>query len=59
MNHANDIERIAAASGRSPLDVLELFLERASIREYCGGQNRADAERGALTDVRGWFGVTP
>jgi hypothetical protein len=35
-----------------PFDlVLEYWNERAAIREYDGGQSRADAERDALKDV--------
>lgn len=31
----------------------EWWEERAAIREFCGGQSREDAERGALTDIGG------
>ncbi len=36
--------------------VLELFEERAAIREFCGGQTRLEAEHGAYWDVRKIFG---
>lgn len=39
-------------------DVLELFLERAAIREYDGGFPRPVAERLALEDVESWLGDT-
>jgi hypothetical protein len=52
VRHDRALERIASESGRSPLDVLELFLERAAIREYDGGLSRAEAERLAVEDVR-------
>lgn len=32
-------------------DLLELFAERAAIREYDGGQDRASAEREAILEV--------
>lgn len=31
--------------------LIELFQERASIREFDGGMNRSDAEAGALSDL--------
>jgi len=33
---------------------LELFEERAAIREFCGGMTRADAEAAASEDVKRW-----
>ena len=51
MNYAATIERMARESGRSPLDLLEWFLERAAIREYDGGQDRATAEICAIHDI--------
>lgn len=50
-DHSESLEGIAAKSGRSPLDVLETFLERAAIREYDGMYSRDEAERMALGDV--------
>ncbi len=55
MNYASDIEAIARESGKSPLDVLEFWLERSSVREYCGGLSRDKAEAEAIVDVRRWF----
>lgn len=43
-------EQIAAASGRSPLDVLEFWLERAAIRQYDAGMTRPAAEAAAYED---------
>lgn len=59
MSYASELEQRAKASGRSPLDVLEFFLERAAIREYEGGVNRAAAEIAALVDVDRWIGAAP
>ena len=33
-------------------EVVELWMERAAIREFDGGMARADAERAALDDVK-------
>lgn len=44
---------IARRSGRSIDDVLELWAERAAIREYDGGMKRREAERAAEDDVAG------
>lgn len=38
--------------GLDPRNVLELWNERAAIREYEGGMPRGEAEREALDDVR-------
>jgi hypothetical protein len=46
----------------SPLDrelILDLFEERAAIREFCGGQTRAEAEAGAVGDVAKSTGIYP
>lgn len=48
-------EEIARSAGLPVDDVLELWNERAAIREYEGGQSRADAEHAALDDVRATF----
>lgn len=58
MTYSPDLERIAAEHNRSPLDVLELFLERASIREFCGGLPRAIAEFAAVHDCEVYFGTS-
>jgi hypothetical protein len=55
VNYAAHLERLAATTKRDPLDVLEFWLERASIREYDGGQPREYAERDALADVEQWL----
>ena len=45
-------EVLRAAVGEPGLDAaLERFEERAAIREYDGGYDRAEAERLALADV--------
>ena len=38
--------------GLDPEALFEEWSERAAIREYEGGQSRADAERDAFDDVR-------
>lgn len=35
----------------------ECFEERAAIREYDGGQSRAEAERGAIADLEAAPGI--
>jgi hypothetical protein len=45
------LELLASVHNRPVLDVLELFNERAAIRQYDGGLTRADAESAALQDV--------
>lgn len=46
---------VARASGRDVVDLLDLWDERAAIREYDGGASRADAEREAAAEVRALF----
>lgn len=58
-DHSTALEAIAASSARSPLDVLELWLERASIREHDGGLPRAEAERLAVWDCQEVFCKPP
>lgn len=43
---------LAERLGLAADPVLELWAERAAIREYEGGQSRADAEASAVDDVR-------
>jgi hypothetical protein len=43
---------LARRLGLDATDVIERWQERAAIREYDGGQKRADAERDAFNDVR-------
>ena len=38
------------------MDILELFHERAAIREYDGGLSRVDAERKAYFELRNLYG---
>ncbi len=40
----------AEAYAAADADGRELLIERAAIREHCGGQSRADAERNAVGD---------
>lgn len=47
----DDLAAIAARAACDIGSVTELFDERAAIREYMGGHDRADAERLALADV--------
>lgn len=42
---------IAKRSRRQVYGIVELWVERAAIREYDGGKSRRDAERLALDDV--------
>jgi len=51
MSHQACVE-LARRLGRDPDDVVERWTERAAIREYDGGQDRASAERDALDDIR-------
>ena len=43
---------LARHVGRDPDELVEDWLERAAIREFDGGQSRADAERDALDELR-------
>lgn len=43
---------LARTLGVDPDALVEQWAERAAIREFEGGQPRADAERDALEDVR-------
>ena len=45
------LTRIAKRCGRPLPEVIEMFEERAAIREYEGGAKRTHAERDALADV--------
>jgi hypothetical protein len=49
------IETLAEQTGADVLDVQELFLERAAIRQYDGGMTKTDAEREAVEDCRVHF----
>lgn len=52
MTAMNECIALAERLGVPAEPVLELWAERAAIREYDGGQSRADAEAGAVEDVR-------
>lgn len=52
MTAMNACLELAERLGLSAETVLELWAERAAIREYEGGQPRFDAELGAVDDVR-------
>jgi hypothetical protein len=54
-DYADRIEQLAALNDRSPLDLLEWFLERSAIREHDGAQSRAEAEKGAIADLESWL----
>ncbi len=58
MTAMNECIELAERLGLSAETVLELWAERAAIREYEGGQSRADAEAAAVDDVRAAF-ATP
>lgn len=52
MTPMNQCIELAERLGLAAEGVLELWAERAAIREYEGGQSRADAETAAVDDVR-------
>ncbi len=52
MTAMNQCIELAERLGLATETVLELWAERAAIREYDGGQSRADAEAAAVDDVR-------
>jgi hypothetical protein len=52
MTAMNECIALAERLGVAAETVLELWAERAAIREYEGGQSRADAEACAVEDVR-------
>jgi hypothetical protein len=52
MTAMNECIELADRLGVSSESVLEMWAERAAIREYEGGQPRADAEASAVEDVR-------
>ena len=53
--HHAAIAEVAQRSGRDVVDLLDLWDERAAIREYEGEASRADAEREAAAEVRQMF----
>jgi len=44
--------QLARHFGLDPADFIERWAERAAIREFEGGQDRASAERDALDDIQ-------
>jgi hypothetical protein len=51
MTKTDRLTLIAKRSKRTLEDVIELWNERAAIRQFCGGKSLKDAERLALDDV--------
>jgi hypothetical protein len=51
MSHQACVQ-LARRVGLDPADVVERWAERAAIREFEGGQDRAGAERDAFDDVQ-------
>lgn len=51
INYRPLVSELALDHKRDVYDLLELFDERAGIREYDGEQRRDVAERGAFDDV--------
>lgn len=48
---------IVRASGKSRAEVVEVWTERAAIRQYVGGMLRAEADLRALDDTREVLGA--
>ncbi len=48
---SDPIADLVVRTGRSREEVVEVFDERAAIREYLGGYSRQEAERRAIVDV--------
>lgn len=53
--HHEAIAEIARASGRDIVELLDLWDERAAIREYDGCTDRARAEADAVIDIEAQF----
>lgn len=53
--HHASIADIARRSGRDIVELLDLWDERAAIRQYEGCADRATAELGAVTDIEALF----
>lgn len=49
------IAGVALRSGRELDDLLDIFDERAAVREYDGAASRADAERESALEVENMF----
>lgn len=59
MTQPTPLEQVRLLGEQAGVDideVVELWSERAAVREYDGGQSRADAERDAVGDVRRLIG---
>ncbi|MEO8706070.1 MAG: hypothetical protein ABI867_38935 [Kofleriaceae bacterium] len=50
---------LATSAGVDPDELVEWWEERASVREYDGGQARPEAESDALEDMRAMIEVGP
>jgi hypothetical protein len=50
--HTAAVAELARQHGRDVADLLELWSERAAIRQYLGEADRDEAERLAVEDVR-------
>lgn len=50
---------VARVSGRDVVELLDIWDERAAIREYDGTASRADAEREAADEVAAMFAPKP
>lgn len=50
---------LARRAGVDPDELVEWWEERASVREYDGGQPRPEAEADALADVRAMVDLGP
>ena len=48
----DQVLELARRIGRDPDEIVELWSERAAIREVDGGQSRAMAEREAFDEIR-------
>ena len=56
-DHSDRLESIARQHNRPAPDILEFFLERASIREHDGNMPRGAAEEWAIEDCRTYFAM--
>jgi hypothetical protein len=49
---SSDLTELAAHLGMTIEATAELWIERAAIREWCGGMERRAAERAAMDDLK-------
>lgn len=54
-----DVAAPLALSSEKLAEAVDAFEERATIREFDGGQPRAEAERGALNETAAAYGIVP